>query len=194
MLGGPPRQSPRSHPVHPGQGWPAALSRLRPGPQGCPGPETWPGLPPHASVPIHPRAELDSSGVTRRSPAPGGRGDLPRSPGAPSARPTAAGELSERGAMLVSHRLTCGPRRVSSSSATSALSQRASSRPTPRARGQRTPRLPLLLRRSMTRRSARPLLLQAPPPPTPRSAEQSIAPPGLGPAPPRPLPSPELFC
>lgn len=93
-----------------------------------------PGLPPHAPVPIHPHAELDSSGVTRRSPAPGGRGALSRSPGAPSARPTAAGEMSERGAMLVSHRLTCGPRRVSSSSATSALSQRASSRPTPRAR------------------------------------------------------------
>lgn len=74
--------------------------------------------------------------------APGSRVGAPRQageapcravPGHPVQGPQMQRELSERGTMLVSHRLTCGPRRVSSLRR-HLSTQRASSRPTPRAR------------------------------------------------------------
>lgn len=193
MLGGPPRPSPRSHPVHPGQGWPAALSRLRPGPQGCAArgdrqePDQaylfTPGFPFTRALSL--TAPGSRVGALRRA----GEAPCRTVPGHPAQGPQLQRELSERGTMRVSHRLTCGPSRVSSLQR-HLSAQRASSRPTPRGPGQRTPWLPLLPRRSMTRRSARPLLLQAfSPPHLPRSVESSIAPPslglglGLGPAP-----------
>lgn len=120
-LGKPPRSPSVQTLSPPRQCWaPAAISRLCPGTQGraacCvhgwAGP--WPGLPLQAPVPIHPHAESDSSGIPRRSNAPGGRGALLRRTRTPSARPTAAAEVPEPGTMLVSHRLTRGLRRVSS--------------------------------------------------------------------------------
>lgn len=77
---------------------------------------------------------LTAPGSRVGAPRPAGEAPCRAVPGHPAQGPQLQRELSERGAMLVSHRLTCGPRRVSSSSATSALSQRASSRPTPWAR------------------------------------------------------------
>lgn len=56
----------------------------------------------------------DSSGIPRRSSAPGRRGALPRRTLAHCTRPTTAAEVSEPVTMLVSHRLTRGLCRVSS--------------------------------------------------------------------------------
>lgn len=98
---------------------PCTISRLRPGTQGHAAccrhgwAGAWPGLPLHALIPIHPHAEPDSSGIPRRSNAPGRRGALPRRTLAHCTRPTAAAEVSGPDTMLVSHRLTRGLCRVS---------------------------------------------------------------------------------